>query len=283
MKSSRPSLKPEENPPSRIQLIIFDVDGTLLDSDSELRAGVRMSIRTALDDGMQLSLASGRNKTQIDNLAMELGMPGPVISLGGASLGFAGLAPPLRHLVIPHHRAQRLVVESRELGLGIMIQTFTDNLLESDDETADVIDRIASGNFTRTGDILATLAEPASKITLIGPGDTISSMQSLLDDELDPLYSALSGERFLDITSSGADKGTSVQHLIQYLGFDPSVVVAIGDGHNDISMFDEVGTSIAMGNALEDVKQAADLVAPSNDGDGAAWAIKEILKLNASA
>ncbi len=280
MKPSRPSLKPAENPPSRIRLIILDVDGTLLDSESQLPEGVRQTIHSAMKEKVQISLASGRNKTQIDNLALELGIPGPLISLGGACIGLPGSNPPLRHLVIPFDRANNLVVKSRELSLGIMMQTFTENLLESDEETAEEINRISSGNFTRTADILMTLTEPASKITLIGPGAIISSMQSLLNGELDPLYSALSGERYLDITASEADKGTSVRYLIQYLGFNPSEVAAIGDGHNDISMFNEVGTSVAMGNALEDVKQAADRVAPSNDEEGAAWAIMKLLELN---
>ena len=278
MQPSRPLLKPEENPPSRIRLIILDVDGTLLDSESQLREGVRQTIHSAIKEKVQISLASGRNKTQIDTLALELGIPGPLISLGGACIGLPGSNPPLRHLVISPDRANNLVMKSRELSLGIMIQTFTENLLESDEETADEIDRISSGHFTRTDDILVTLAEPASKITLIGPGATIASMQSLLDDELDPLYSALSGERYLDITASGADKGTSARYLIQYLGFNPSAVAAIGDGHNDISLFKQVGTSVAMGNALEDVKQAADRVAPSNDEEGASWAIMKLLE-----
>ncbi len=282
MKPSRPSLKPGEKKPSRIQLIILDVDGTLLDSESQLREGVRQTIQSAIMEEVQISLASGRNKTQLDNLASELGIFIPLISLGGACIGLPGPNPPLRHLVIPFDRANNLVVKSRELNLGIMMQTFTENLLESDEETADEINRISSGNFTRTDDILMTLTEPASKITLIGPGAIISSMQSLLNDELDPLYSALSGERYLDITASEADKGTSVRYLIQYLGFNPAEVAAIGDGHNDISMFNEVGTSVAMGNALEDVKQAADRVAPSNDGDGAAWAIMKLLEHNVS-
>ncbi|MFN2274649.1 MAG: HAD family hydrolase, partial [Anaerolineales bacterium] len=58
------------------------------------------------------------------------------------------------------------------------------------------------------------------------------------------------------------------------------LLMAVGDGHNDISMFIETGTSIAMGNALDDVKQAANLVAPPNSEAGAAWAIRTLLNQN---
>jgi Cof subfamily protein (haloacid dehalogenase superfamily) len=262
------------------RLIICDVDGTLLDPQAQLRREVEQAVLSAAQAGVMVTLASGRNKTQVDTMALELGLTPPVISLGGACVALPDGSTPLRHRIIHPERAHRLVMDSRRLGLGVMVQTFTENLLESDAETAAEIHRIASGFVQNVEDILAALDEPVSKITLIGPAAGIAGIQASIDRDPDPLHTALSGERFLDVTAAGADKGSSVRFLIEHLGLDPSGVAAIGDGHNDISMFIETGTSIAMGNALDEVKQAAHLVAPPNSEAGAAWAIQRLLNYN---
>lgn len=259
------------------RLIICDVDGTLLDPHAQLRQEVEQDILSATQAGVMVTLASGRNKTQVDTMALELGLTPPVISLGGACVAFPDGSPPLRHRIIQPERTRRLVMDSRRLGLGVMVQTFTENLLESDAETAAEIHRIASGFVQQAEDILAALDEHASKITLIGPAAGIAEIQAFIDRDPEPLHTALSGERFLDVTALGADKGSSVRFLIAHLGLAPSDVAAIGDGHNDISMFIETGTSIAMGNALDEVKQAAHMVAPPNSEAGAAWAIRKLL------
>lgn len=262
------------------KLIICDVDGTLLDPQAQLRQEVEQAVLSAAQTGVMVTLASGRNKTQVDTMALKLGLTPPVISLGGACVALPDGSEPLRHHIIPPERTRKLVMDSRRLGLGIMAQTFTANLLESDEETAVEIRRIASGFVQSVEDILAALSEPASKITLIGSEAGIAEIQTSLDAETEPLHTALSGERFLDVTAPDADKGSSVRFLIEHLGLDRTDVAAIGDGHNDISMFIETGTSIAMGNALDDVKQAANLVAPPNSEAGAAWAIRRLLNHN---
>jgi len=262
------------NPP---RLIICDVDGTLLDPQAQLRREVEQAVHMASRAGVLVTLASGRNKTQLDTMARELGLTPPVISLGGACIALPDGSPPLRHRIIPPERTRMLVQHSRRLDLGIMAQTFTSNLLESDPATAVEIRRIASGFVEQVVDILEALEEPASKITLIGPVEGIAEIQTYIDEDTEPLHTALSGERFLDVTAPGADKGSSVRFLIEHLGFDRLEVAAIGDGHNDISMFNETGFAIAMGNALDEVKLAAHLVAPPNSEAGAAWAIRTLI------
>ena len=76
------------------------------------------------------------------------------------------------------------------------------------------------------------------------------------------------------------NKAKAVGALAQFLGVDLSEVAAIGDGLNDLEMLSEVGFAIAMGNASDLVKAAADLVVGSNNEAGVAQAINEILARN---
>ena len=73
---------------------------------------------------------------------------------------------------------------------------------------------------------------------------------------------------FTDITANGADKGKGIIIMARHEGFDPSRTIAFGDGGNDTSMILQAGIGVAMGNAIDALKQQADYVTTSVDDDG---------------
>ena len=79
---------------------------------------------------------------------------------------------------------------------------------------------------------------------------------------------------FTDITANGADKGKGIIAMARHEGFDPSRTIAFGDGGNDSSMILQAGIGVAMGNALDALKQQADYVTTSVDDDGILNALK---------
>ena len=85
---------------------------------------------------------------------------------------------------------------------------------------------------------------------------------------------------YLDITPPGFNKGTFVQAMAKRLGISTDAVATIGDMQNDLAMFRVSGTSIAMGNATDSVKDQATHVTATNEQDGFAEAMEMILKWN---
>ena len=79
---------------------------------------------------------------------------------------------------------------------------------------------------------------------------------------------------FTDITAKGADKGEGIKAMADYLGFDSQYTIAFGDGGNDASMTKAAGIGVAMGNALESLKQKADYTTTSVDDDGVLNALR---------
>ena len=73
---------------------------------------------------------------------------------------------------------------------------------------------------------------------------------------------------FADITAKGADKGEGLLAMTKYLGLNPRHTMAFGDGGNDSSMIRMAGIGIAMGNAMDSLKQEADYFTTSVDEDG---------------
>lgn len=82
------------------------------------------------------------------------------------------------------------------------------------------------------------------------------------------------GTLFLELVPLGIDKARSIAVLSEKLGITREEVAAMGDGYNDLSMIKYAGLGIAMNNAQEPVKAAADYIAPSNDEDGVAIAVE---------
>ncbi len=83
---------------------------------------------------------------------------------------------------------------------------------------------------------------------------------------------------FLEIMPENTNKATSAERLIELLGIDRSEAIACGDGYNDVTMLKYAGLGVAMENACEAAKSAADFITYSNDNDGIAYVIERFIQ-----
>lgn len=84
----------------------------------------------------------------------------------------------------------------------------------------------------------------------------------------------------IEVTAQNVNKGRAIIELGEMLSIKREEIMACGDGANDMEMIKRAGLGIAMGNAIEEVKRAADAITLTNDEDGAARAIEEyVLKV----
>ena len=113
------------------------------------------------------------------------------------------------------------------------------------------------------------------KYLITGEPDYITETEKLFKNELSGVSVFRSEPFFLEITPLMVDKGTALMWLADSLGIRREQVMACGDGYNDITMISEAGLGVAMENAQEPAKNAADFVTLSNDDNGVAAAIKK--------
>ena len=92
-----------------------------------------------------------------------------------------------------------------------------------------------------------------------------------------PELSAAYTRLYVEVFASGASKGNALQALADHLGIRKEETACIGDGENDLSMFRAAGLKIAMGNAVPELKKAADIITGTNDRDGAAEAVRRYI------
>ena len=117
----------------------------------------------------------------------------------------------------------------------------------------------------------------ATTFKIVGVSNDPATMAKLEQDASKTLGGIATVTRsqpyYLDITDPSATKGDAFSEISRLLGIPESEIAVIGDGRNDIAMFERSGLSIAMGNGSQDVQRAADFVTDSNSRDGFAKAI----------
>lgn len=82
---------------------------------------------------------------------------------------------------------------------------------------------------------------------------------------------------YVEVFAKGASKGTALSALAAHLGIRKEEIACIGDGENDLSMFNASGLKIAMGNSVPELKEKADFVTGSNNRNGVAEAVERYI------
>ena len=118
-------------------------------------------------------------------------------------------------------------------------------------------------------------AQEIEKFSIIYPDDAArdAAWQAVLT--VGPTEITTSLDSNLEINAPGVTKGSALLALAEHLGLARSQLMAMGDSGNDLAMLQAAGLGVAMGNATEEVKAAADAVSADNNHDGVAVAIEK--------
>lgn len=106
----------------------------------------------------------------------------------------------------------------------------------------------------------------------------VSSLQKIEGIAVTKVTAQREGTNDLHITHASATKEHAIYELEKILGIDKSEMIGIGDGHNDIHLFNAVGYKVAMGNAVQDLKEEADEVIGNVNDDGLALYFEKLTK-----
>ncbi len=263
---------------SGIRLVISDVDGTLVDPDKQLTPATIAAVRRLHDAGIAFTLVSARPVSGVVDLGRALDVTMPMAAFNGGATFTADGNIVGEHLV-PADIARETVAMARDAGLGLWV--FADGKWYADDADGphSQSERRASAQEPVQTDDFGPLLDRVAKLTFVSDDPaTINPLATAMKDRFgDTATIALSQPYYLDVTALKANKGVAVETLAEQAGIPLSAVAVIGDMHNDLPMFAKAGVSIAMGQAPDDVRSAADHVTRSNAEDGVAHAIDTII------
>lgn len=261
-----------------IKLIALDLDGTLLTSDKQISEANKKALQAARELGVYVVLTTGRPLQAIGTFLEELDLLGEnqysITFNGGLVQENTGRILDKTGFTIEDVRAIRRVTNDLDLPLDVLYGGDVYSLPavhESLYLTANpLLNKIPVTDEELPEDFVYNKAVSAVDATFLDV--QIPKIPAELYQRFEIFKSR---DILLEWSPKGVHKANGLAKLIGHLGINQSEVMACGDEGNDLSMIEWAGMGVAMANATEEIKSAANVVLPrTNDEDGIAWAIK---------
>ena len=261
-------------------VLFFDVDGTLIWTDVDAikdgaefedfapNASVQAAFARLRERGHRTYLCTGRPKTLLSQSLMDLGFDGFIAGAGslvvvdGQTI-FESIIP--RDVVL---EAARLLLD---LGIDALFESHVDSVMVS-----------ASGT-PNPGFPNAPIASSVEDLQRLMPTLACCKISKMSEKEWRiGEFDRLVREHFTEcdmgmareLSMKGVDKGAGIRRVLDFTGHSLHNTYAFGDSENDMPMFNQVETTIAMGNAMDHVKERADYVTGDAKDDGIAQALE---------
>ena len=245
--------------------LFFDIDGTLVSFKThQIPESTIQALTQAKQAGHKVFIATGRPPIIITNLGAIEHLIDGYVTINGA-LCFVG-DKVISCKEIANETARFVMYDALEKNYGLIMVGEKDVAVLDPQGEVDKIFRqeICVENLNQARPFEEVLQQRIFQLTPFFDEDYEREMMARLTDCTVGRWHPA----FTDITAIGADKGEGLLAMTQHLGLNPQHTMAFGDGGNDSSMIRTAGIGVAMGNALECLKQEADYVTTSVDEDG---------------
>lgn len=263
--------------------IFIDIDGTLRNSNEVITKRTVDSIKNITEKGIFVVLCSGRSRKFTENISRESNASKYIITSNGADIYDYVEKRAIYSNIMSKSAIIQLYEISEKNNLRFIMNVgdnrVFNNLAPYDNPEEKL--KIPINEFLENNDVVQCLLTDKNfeKIKEILPYiEKIKSVaiknqhKALINPEAPKIGSA-----FCDIANEDSSKGNAIIKLCEFLNIDLNDAVAIGDDFNDVTMFNVVGHSVAMGNANDEVKKYADEITKSNEEDGVAIFLEKLL------
>lgn len=270
----------------KIELVIFDVDGTLVNDEGEIGERTKKIIMQLKKCGVLFSFASGRLHSALVPLAEELKIYSPLISLDGTAIkSIAGKEFIYRSFLNESH-VKKAIEYSEKYLLNIAL-CHSEAIYYTEQNS--VIPKLMNkfGAVYKEVDSYDDFTDKTLEIVFAG--DKRRTVEYIRDKLSFPLTFGTSvsffrsqtheGIYYLEVRRSGSSKGKAMRRLLKYLKIKENYTAVLGDWYNDISLFESKAIKIAPRNAIPELKKAADYVLDkSNNEEGVIDFLEALLK-----
>jgi Cof subfamily protein (haloacid dehalogenase superfamily) len=260
---------------SKNQMVAIDIDGTLLRGDKRLSLKVVTAVKMASKKGVKVVLATARPPRSVKEIYNILGLNTIQINYNGALIYDPAKKNNLLHLQIDPDVVLRVIRFARKKEPSMVVsmedldRSFTDRIdpnLQTETDKYFPPAQIAS--------LEEFLKQPITKLMLMAKPHLVQAVKPELEARFkDQVCFAASDPHLMQVMNKAADKAHALAWVAGHYNILPEHVMAIGDAPNDSQMLAWAGLGVAVGNAWTHTKNNADVIVPSNDEDGVAYAI----------
>jgi Cof subfamily protein (haloacid dehalogenase superfamily) len=261
-----------------IQLLLADVDGTLVTNDKILTERAVAAVKKLKEAGILFAITSGRPPRGMSMLIEPLELTTPIAGFNGGVFVHPDMSVIEQH-TIPDEITPGVIGLLDGHGVDVWVYRGADWFVR--DPKAPHVDREAwTVKFEPT--VVADFGPVSGHVAkVVAVNDDYDKVQQAVEATRakfgDHVSAARSQPYYGDVTNPDANKGGVVKYLSKSLSIPPEEIATIGDQPNDVLMFAHSGLSIAMGNASHEVQRAARHVTTSNEEEGFANAVEKYI------
>jgi hypothetical protein len=272
------------------KLLFFDIDGTLVGFDGKIPDSTYRAIDMARSEGHKVFICTGRSRCQIYDFLLEYGFDG-IIAATGAYVEYEGKV--IRHETIGRERIGGLVSYFERENTAYALQAEGSQIAKQKSvdvmkwhfgkmreklnlpDNPQVFDNLILAEDLRTNPEKYDFAE---KLIYYCSPRSLREVSEAIAPHFEVTASSFEkpDETCGEVTMTGVNKASGMRVLGEYLNCTREDMIAFGDGPNDIDMLEYAGCGVAMGNAGDVVKAAADMVTDRIDEDGIYNALKKM-------
>ena len=270
-----------------IKLIALDLDGTLLNMEKKVPQGNYQALKECEKAGIQIVPAPGRGVGGIPPMIRELPGANYAITTNGAVVADLKNNKAIKTCGLSNEMIQRILNIAKKYHSAT--DPFIDGRAITEPASIDHMDEFGLSPEMQklirdTREVVPNVMEYVK--TTGAEAEKVNIFMADLEERevlrkelmaIPELSISSSMYNNLEVNAKGADKGSALLWLADYLGIDREETMSFGDGENDIPMIQAAGIGVAMENALDTVKAAADMITLKNDEDGVAAAIRKII------
>jgi Cof subfamily protein (haloacid dehalogenase superfamily) len=271
----------------KYKIIVLDLDGTLTNSNKEITPKTKEGLMDIQKKGYKVVLASGRPTPGVVGLAKELELEkynGYILSYNGARIIDCNTGNVIYQKTVPNEVIPDLYETAKKHDVRIISydidydtgEIVSGNGIDKYIELESSINNLPIKEVDNFGEYITF---PVNKCLMSGDHEKlVKAMEDLQKKYKSYLSIYFSEPFFLEIMPQNVDKAQSLLMLLSQIGISSNEMICCGDGFNDISMIEIAGLGVAMENAQELVKDAADYVTLSNDNDGILHVINKFME-----
>ncbi|MCE4049108.1 MULTISPECIES: Cof-type HAD-IIB family hydrolase [Bacillaceae] len=265
------------------KIIFMDIDGTLVNDHGIIPDSAKQAVRQARENGHLVFICTGRSKAELFPEILEVGFDGII----GAAGGYIEIDEEvLLHERVSTEDVEHLVAYFDEHGIDYYLESngglfasknckahirkIIDNFLMENPHAREEVEKGLQPFHDCLIEGENPIRDDINKISFLGSDVPISEISREFEAKFTVISSTVPifGENSGELSVPGIHKATAIEILINHLKIDKQNTFAYGDGLNDLEMLEYVQYGIAMGNAKEPVKLAADDITDTHDEHG---------------
>ena len=269
-----------------IKVILLDIDGTLTNSKKEITPKTKEALLKVQESGVQLVLASGRMANGLSKYAKELDMynhNGLFVCANGAEVINCQTGEVLFKKAMTVKEGKAVLEHIKQFDIIPMIakgeHMFTNDVFNNtiiwNDKPWNIMQYEARSNnylLCEQRDLVEWCDFEITKILTFGQPEYLQEHYKEIGAPFDYLSHMFTAPYYYEFTAKGIDKTKAIQETIGKL-YKQDEMMAFGDAQNDQTMVKYAGIGVAMGNAVDSLKEVANEITLSNEDDGIAYSL----------